>query len=179
MAQERKPGIENARRRRGREIEREAEERKREAAASVPSKCIRCQKWRGDRRLEARGWMCKGGQTTSRRGRAAAFRRGTCHFEARPWGRVAYHRAEIFQQTSLSFHLPNADGSPTPVAPDRARTCNAAGNYRALFSTLAISTARARRPPPAPFAKRTRALRLTQRNSKCHTTNSSSCKVTE
>lgn len=69
------------------------------------------------------------------------FRRGTCHFEARPWGGVAYHRAEIFQQTSLSFHLPNADGGPTPAVPDH-QDCNAAGNYRALFSTLAISTAR-------------------------------------
>lgn len=52
-----------------------------------------------------------------------------------------YRRAEIFQQTSLSFHLPNADGGPTPAAPDR-QDCNAAGNYRALFFTLAISTAR-------------------------------------
>lgn len=83
----------------------------------------------------------RGAREVKRRGgeKGTAFRRGTCHFEARPWGGGAYHWAEIFQQTSLSFHLPNADGGPTP--PDY-QDCNAASNYRALFSTLAISTAR-------------------------------------
>lgn len=62
------------------------------------------------------------------------------------WGEESrvYHRAEIFQQTSLSFHLPNADGggNDSPLLWPDGQDCNAAGNYRALFSTLS--------PPPPP-----------------------------
>lgn len=65
---------------------------------------------------------------------------GTCHFEARPWGGLAYHRTEIFQQTSLSFHLPNADSiGPTPGR--MVRTVMPPAITASLFFTLVISTA--------------------------------------
>lgn len=96
------------------------------------------------------GWSVRGVMGDEHR---VTFRRSTCHFEASPWGGVAYNRAEIFQQTSLSFHLPNADGGATP------------GRMTRTVMPLAITAPFF--PPsryrPGEITKRTRMLSVTQR----------------
>lgn len=111
----------------------------RRSGGSRWSKCIRCQ----EKRLEDRqGREEEGTSNGCPRGLNGNMLHGTCHFEERPWGGLAYHRAKIFQQTSLSFHLPNADGiGPTPGR--TARTVTPSAITAPLFFHPRISIARA------------------------------------
>jgi len=90
--------------------------------ASAPSKCIRCQGWTETAPAEGGGT----GECPSGARSEGAERGGEWGVHSRSAvARVTLKRAsvgrgrtaEIFQQISLSFHLPNADGGPPPRTP--------------------------------------------------------------